>query len=1238
MNTALEHDAFAQQLDAYLAGGLSPDEAAQMQAHAADCPMCADLLAHARATDARLNQLFESARPDAGFENRLLSRLGTASAPLRYRTPHPLVLRVATGVAAAVLLGGVGYAFQFASSHDRLPTPWAKAKVESSTRTKTSSNLRQMGTGVAATQPNASPAHFGAAVTDFEEFSRQSADQPAWYYRDTGQAHGDRPQLSNFYALAELKQQTRNYVRYNEDASAERGGDLAKSAVAQSVDSLSTVNGRLGEAPVAPQGPALRAPDSDALNRWDKAPAAVSLGVPAAIAGKDLRGIKELESLERKSDLSAGRAAGGAVATNNLLPAAEPALTYKFKPAESFGAVLLKDANAPEDRKAQENVTENQTRTQLGREMSRVADSEVLRSKVSELRQEVAADQNPASPSADAPSSAGGAGGDAKANDKAAKSYDVQDLLADGTVAEKLLAAAPPAQPSPAEAAAAQTPSAQPPANPPTTADTLMQRKIIRNGEMTFEVDGFDSALLQIGKIAQEEQGFVATTSSEKLANGKVKGSVVVRVPPDRLDTLVLKLRGLGDLRASRIAAQDITKQYTDIDSQLRAAHAMENRLLEIIKTGKGEIKDLIEAEKQLGEWREKIEHLEGEIRYYNNLVSLSTLTIELNERDIRTASMVTEAEQVNMGVETPDVEKARAAALKAIEEAKGRIIESDLKRLEAGQFLSRIVAEAKPDAAGPLTDRLKQLGRVARLEIERKQKSPEGATVPAAGVRVEKADTRFIISIYNLAAVAPRVTTNLNLAAPDVEAAYRTILDQVQAAGGRVVTSQLNRLGAAQTTGTISFETPADQGDVVIGAIRGAGEVMKLEVNQNTDTQNSTESKRGFVLQVYSMAAVNPRETTDVQVAAAKVPDAFATLREVVRSSEGRVLTSQLAAQDAANETAQLVFEVPRAQQAAIEQALQKAGTTTSRNVNRSPDAENTVDSKVRYSLTLLDAARLNPRQTVDSKLAVKDVSPTYAKLLDAVRLAGATIVQSQLTADPQAGGVTGTLVFDIRGEAPRSAIEKTLADSGDVYARTVTRSQQAQGTLEDKTRISLTIIDAQRLPPRESTTIGVEVTDVERSKGNLEATAIAVGGSSTATVSRERNGDTVAQLTIFVPLAKKAEMIRNVRDQGKVVVIREVADPNTSEGQFARAKLLVTLGTAEQIVSDQESLATSIRRGLAFSAQGLLWSLQWIIVGVCFILPWVAMIWLLMRWVRGSKRKRTSSASALITPPAGG
>ena len=150
----------------------------------------------------------------------------------------------------------------------------------------------------------------------------------------------------------------------------------------------------------------------------------------------------------------------------------------------------------------------------------------------------------------------------------------------------------------------------------------VASRKIIRNGTVEFEVRSFDDTYQTVSSVVGEEGGFVASTSSEKLANGKVRGTIVVRVAPDRLDRFLLKLRALGELKSQQIGSADVTKQYTDIESELRGLRTMETRLIDLIKTGKGEVKDLVEAEKQLGEYRVRIEKLEGEIRYYNNLVA----------------------------------------------------------------------------------------------------------------------------------------------------------------------------------------------------------------------------------------------------------------------------------------------------------------------------------------------------------------------------------------------------------------------------------------------------------------------------------------------------------------------------------------------------------------------------------------------------------------------------------------
>ena len=93
----------------------------------------------------------------------------------------------------------------------------------------------------------------------------------------------------------------------------------------------------------------------------------------------------------------------------------------------------------------------------------------------------------------------------------------------------------------------------------------------------------------------------------------------------------------------------------------------------------------------------------------------------------------------------------------------------------------------------------------------------------------MEKQNTRVNLSIYNLANVAPRVTSTLNIASEDVEAAYHAIITRVEKAGGRIVTSNLNRQKNDQTTGTMGFEVPSSEADAISAELKSAGEVMKL-------------------------------------------------------------------------------------------------------------------------------------------------------------------------------------------------------------------------------------------------------------------------------------------------------------------------------------------------------------------------------------------------------------------------
>jgi hypothetical protein len=505
-----------------------------------------------------------------------------------------------------------------------------------------------------------------------------------------------------------------------------------------------------------------------------------------------------------------------------------------------------------------------------------------------------------------------------------------------------------------------KTEPAEPAASP-------VARRVIRSGEIEFEVDSFDAAVAVVTRlVAAARGGFIATVNSDKLPNGKVRGSVVVRMPPDRLDAFILDLRKEiakgGELKGQRIGSQDITKQYTDMESRLRAARTMEERLLKMIKEGKGQIKDLLQAEKELGVWRTKIEELEGELRYYGNLVSLSTLTVQFTEKDIRTAAGVTESERVQTGVEVDDVEKAFREALDAVAEAKGRVTRSELKQHGAGQFNALLHFEVAPEAAGTLRDRLRQLGTVARLEIDRVQQADGGGPAPR-DARIKRGPTQFNVSLYNLANVEPRETVTLKMAATDVPAAYRKLREAVDRARARVRNAQLNEQDRQNVTAQLDFDVRrADEG-ALQAALAAAGEALSRQVARQQANENVTDAKVLFKVELVSAATMPPRETTTLAAEVADVDAAQAVITAQAREVGGRLVQGPVRAEERTGRvTAQVGYNVPLAAAPGLVEKIKAAGRVRVRQVAPNPQAPEGKLALARIDVILSNAELLVP------------------------------------------------------------------------------------------------------------------------------------------------------------------------------------------------------------------------------------------------------------------------------------
>jgi glycine cleavage system regulatory protein len=757
-------------------------------------------------------------------------------------------------------------------------------------------------------------------------------------------------------------------------------------------------------------------------------------------------------------------------------------------------------------------------------------------------------------------------------------------------------------------------------------ANAASARRVIREGVMEFEVDSFDSAFNQIATIVGEEGGFISAADSDKLPNGEVRGTITVRVPPDRLDLLVLKLRALGELKSQKLGSRDIGKEYTDLESDLRASRAMETRLLDIIAKAPGKVNELLEAENKLGEVRTHIEKIMGTLNYYNNLISMATLTVNVAEKDIRTPASADIREEINAGVETEDVETARTAALKAIDDAKGRIVESTLQKLEAGQFAAKIVAEVSPDAAGPIVDRLKQLGRLARYDVQKKQvieNAKLNATVQAQPpVRLETVPTRIIISMYNLANVAPRLTTNLNLAGDDVEAVYRAILKRITDAGGRIVSSNLNKQDAAQVSGTIQYELKSADADAVLNDVRQQALVLRMTVTENPDTANVTTAKQAFTAQIIPTSQLTPKLVSNLNLAAQDVETVYnAVLKRINDSAGARVITSNLNRQDASRISGTIQFEVKSPDADAVLNDIRNQGLVLSLNVTENADGVNVTTTKRGFTATISPIAQLTPKLTTNLSIAAQDVEATYNAILKAVQESdGARVVSSNLNRQDAMQAV-GALQIEAKSADAATLLSK-IRQNVQVLQMNVIESPAGSNVTAEKQAFTVQVIPTSQVNPRETRVLGIQTSNVEGAVQVVNAAVSGAGGRIIeSSMSQDRGGNSVARMVVEVPLDKADNVSDSIRKQGTVRASESSKNTQVPEGPLARARLNLTIATGETIVPTEGGFGNSIREGLSTSIKGLLWSLQLIVIGLCLIGPWVLMVW--GGWRIARKRK---------------
>jgi hypothetical protein len=162
-----------------------------------------------------------------------------------------------------------------------------------------------------------------------------------------------------------------------------------------------------------------------------------------------------------------------------------------------------------------------------------------------------------------------------------------------------------------------------------------VDKLVIKNASLSISVNDPLKSMDNISHMAEGMGGFVVTADmyQQTLSNGvKVpQVSMTIRVPAERLDEALSTIKKETDqpIITENGSSQDVTADYTDLNSRLTNLQAAEKQLQEIMASAT-KTEDVLSVYSQLVSVREQIELIKGQMKFYEQSAALSSISIQL--------------------------------------------------------------------------------------------------------------------------------------------------------------------------------------------------------------------------------------------------------------------------------------------------------------------------------------------------------------------------------------------------------------------------------------------------------------------------------------------------------------------------------------------------------------------------------------------------------------------------------
>lgn len=163
--------------------------------------------------------------------------------------------------------------------------------------------------------------------------------------------------------------------------------------------------------------------------------------------------------------------------------------------------------------------------------------------------------------------------------------------------------------------------------------DNIPKRKLIWTADLQFQVKDVDKSTQKIIALSEKYNGFI---SDMQMTNNphRVSNRITMRVANSDFHKFVSAVKGESlYIDKANISSNDVTEEFVDIESRLKTKKEVRDRYVKILRNNTGSIQDVLEAEEAIRKITEEIEAKEGRLRYLQDKVDFSTVSIDIYQK-----------------------------------------------------------------------------------------------------------------------------------------------------------------------------------------------------------------------------------------------------------------------------------------------------------------------------------------------------------------------------------------------------------------------------------------------------------------------------------------------------------------------------------------------------------------------------------------------------------------------------